>query len=299
MQLLKKESLQITQVISGIASQDVYPDISSLRAFLDLYRYQVPIGQKLRFSPDDTFSILANKLADQPVGGAVADDGGTEVIEVVEANEATTDDLQLKPATPVAADAYYFGYRYPFSGLTVKYTTAATTGVTIWEYWNGSAWVALGSVVDGTAYWITAAGTHDITWAMPNDWAIGGSGNAGTTPPAMFWVRCRVTTAGDVATGDQAWIHPDPTVLDNLDRFRIEIRDSSELNRKQLISTVQYRQVVDFQDPQKMYKLDISEDVEAKENDWIVIMVKATAPVDVSACYFALTCDRERYAMLK
>lgn len=297
--ITKRESLQITQAISGIASQDVYPDISSLVAFLDLYRYQVPIDHKLIFSPDDTFSILAKKLADQPVGGAVADDGGTEVIEVVEANEATTNDLQLKPSTPLANDAYYFGYRYPFSGLTVKYTTAATTGVTIWEYWNGSAWVALGSVVDGTAYWITAAGTLDITWAMPNDWAMGGSGNAGTTAPAMFWVRCRVTTAGDVATGDQAWIHPDPTALENIDKFRIEIRDASELRRIQLIPAAQYRQVVNFQDPTKMYKLDIQEDVEANENDWVVVMVRATAPVDVSECYFALTCDRERYAIIK
>jgi len=48
-----------------------------------------------------------------------------------------------------------------------------------------------------------------------------------------------------------------------------------------------------------MYKLDISEDVEADEGSFIVIMVKASAPVDVSECYFVLTAARERGALIK
>ena len=294
----KQELFQITQEDSGIAEQDAYPDLSTRREFIELFRYQVPIDRPITFKPGHTFSLKAYKLADQAVDGAVADDGGTETIEVVEANEATTDDMQLKPAVPVANDAYYFGYRFPFSGLTVKYSTAATTGVTIWEYWNGSAWVALSGVTDGTAYWITAAGTHDITWTMPRDWAAGGSGNVGTTPPTLFWVRCRVTTAGDVATGDQAWIHPDPTEMGNTDLVRVEVRDENELTKKVLINGALYSQVKEFQDRDKLYRLDINEEVRADGDDWLVILVRAFSPIDASPSYFALTCDRRRHAII-
>lgn len=294
-----EELFHLTDYETGMLSQDAHPDLSATYPqFTELYRYQVPVDKKLTFRPGHTFSLLARKLADQPVGGAVSDDGGIETIEVVEANEATTGDMTLKPAAPAANDAYYFGYRFRFSGLTVKYSVAATTGVTIWEYWNGSAWVALPSITDGTAYWITAAGTLDITWTMPNDWVAGGSGNVGTTPPTLFWVRCRVTTAGDVATGDQAWIHPDPTAMDNTDKIKLEVRDENELVRKPLIANAQYRQVSEFTDRDKVYRLDIAEPVIANAGDWVIVSVQAASPIDVSVCYFDLTCDRERLAII-
>lgn len=299
MDKVKEELMHITQLLTGMVSQDAYPDVSASPAFVELYRYQVPVDRKLIFRPEHTFALLARKLADQPVDGAIADDGGTEVSEIIEANEGSgTDDLQLKPDTPVADDAYYFGYRFPFSGLTVKYTTAATTGVTIWEYWNGSAWAALQGVDDETAYWITAAGTHDITWTMPRDWVAGGSGDAGTTASVLFWVRCRITTAGDVAEGDQAWIHPDPTAIDPVDLIRVEIRDASELARRPLIDGAMYSVVDDFTDIDSIYKLDIASPVEAPPGSWIVILVKAKSPVDVSEGYFDLTCNRVRHAII-
>ncbi len=298
-QKTKTELFHLTQAdILAANQQDAYPDVSSKKAFIELFRYQVPEDRRIIFEPGHVFSLLARKLADQPVDGAVADDGGTEVIEVVAANEATTNDMQLKPATPAGNDAYYFGYRFPFSGLTVKYSTAATTGVTTWEYWNGAAWVALPAFVDGSEYWIHAAGTVDITWRMPRDWAAGGSGNAGTTPPTLFWVRCRVTTAGDVATGDQVWVHPDPTAMDNFDKVRIEVRDTNELAKKLLINQAQYRQVTEFTDRDSIYRLEIAEVVIAEADKWIVILVQAKSPIDVSECYFDLTCNRERFAII-
>ena len=299
MQKVKTELFHLTQAnILAAEQQDAYPDLSSKKAFIELFRFQVPEDKKLVFEPGHTFSLLARKLADQAVDGAVADDGGTEVIEVVEANEATTDDMQLTPAVPALNDAYYFGYRFPFSGLTVKNTTAATAGTITWEYWNGAAWVALQGVTDGTASWVTAAGTHDITWTMPRDWVAGGSGNAGTTPPTLFWVRARASVAGDVATGDQAWIHPDPTAMDNFDKIRIEVRDTSELVKKTLIDQAMYRQLTEFTDRDLIYRLDISEPVIANSGKWIVILVQAKSPIDVSECYFDLTCNRERFAII-
>jgi len=299
MTTLKRELFHLTQAdIAATEQQDAYPDLSSKKAFVELYRYQVPVDRKLIFEPGNIFSLLARKLADQPVDGAVADDGGTETIEVVEANEATADDLQLKPAFPAIADAYYFGYKFPFSGLTIKYSTAATAGTIVWEYWTGAAWTVLPGISDGTASFVSVAGTYDVTWTMPRGWAASGSGNAGTTPPTLFWVRARASVAGDVATGDQAWIHPDPTAMDSIDRVKVELRSADELFRKILIDGAYYSQLTEFQDVDKMYRLDITEPVYAKPNMWVVISVQAKSPIDVSAGYFDLSCTRERHAII-
>lgn len=298
-----EELFHLTDDETGMLSQDAYPDLSATYPqFTELYRYQVPVDRKLTFKPGHTFSLLGRKLADQAVGGAVADDGGSETIETVEANEATANDITLTPTTPAVNDAYYFGYRFPFSGLTVKYSTASTDAgqTVVWEYWNGSAWVAVAGLTDGTAGWVTAAATLDVTWTMPNDWVAGGSGDSGTTPPTLFWVRCRVTACPtpNQATGDQAWIHPDPTAMDNIDKIKLEVRDENELVRKPLIANAQYRQVSEFTDRDKIYRLDIAEPVVANAGDWVVVSVQAASPIDVSACYFDLTCDRERLAII-
>lgn len=296
MQSTKRESLQLTQDMSGIISQDVYPDTSLLKAFLDLFRYRVPNDQKLIFSPKDTFSLLALKLA-EGVFGAIADDGGAQTNETVAANSATANDMHLFPAVPAVNDAFYFGYLNPFSLLKLKIGTAGVgTWTAAWEYYNGSAWVALPGLTDGTVAFTAAAGDHNVTFSIPSDWAktaiLGFSG---------YWIRARVATYSAVTTqplGTQAWINS-ATELNSLDKIRIEVRDSGELHKQLLIPVAQYRQVTDFQDPNKLYKLDISENAIANENCWVVIMVKADAPVDVSECYFALTCDRERYAIVK
>lgn len=295
---LKEELFHLTQLVSGIASQDAYPDLSASPAFIELYRYQVPVDRKLIFRPEHTFALLARKLPDQPVDGAVFDNGGVETIEVVEANNVAANDINLKDAVPAVADAYYFGYKYRFSGLTLKYSTAATAGTIVWEYWTGAAWVALPGISDLTLSYVAVAGTYDVTWTMPRDWAAGGSGDLGTTPPSMFWVRARVTVAGDVATGDQAWIHPDPTAMDLVDLVRVEVRDASELARRPLIDGAMYDVVDDFTDKDSMYKFDIAEPVEAQPGCWVVILVKAKSPIDVSAGYFDLTCDRVRHAII-
>jgi len=211
----------------------------------------------------------------------------------VEANDAGANDMTITPATPVATeDAYLIGYRYQFSGLTITYSTATTdTGaVMTYQYYNGSAWASLGGVTDGTNSFITAACTADITWTMPGNWAQ--NMISGMT---LFWVRAYLGTSPSVnqAKGDQAWIHPDPTVVDAKDQIKIEVRDQNEQVRRPLIDALQYRQVSEFTDRDKVARLTIAEPVIARPGDWVVISVKATAPVDVSGCYFDLTCDRE------
>lgn len=292
-----EELHHITQKESGISSQDAYPDVSADPAFIWLYKYQVPVDRKLTFKPGHIFAIAATKLADQAVDGAIADDGTVLTWETVEANEATGDDMTLLPATPAVNDAYYLGYRYAFNGLTLKYTTAGDGVWTIvWEYYNGSAWVALPGISDGTTAFEAAAGTYDVTWTRPKDWAATAVGGL-----TQYWVRARVSAYTSIVTqptGDQAWIHPDPTAMEATDTVRVEVRSQNELERKPLIDEAMYSLVDDFTDRDLVYRLDIGEPVVVSGGMWIVILVKAKAPIDVSGGYFDLTCDRERQPVI-
>jgi len=44
--------------------------------------------------------LVDTSATDQALGGAVADDGGTQTDETTAANDATTDDMTLLPASP-------------------------------------------------------------------------------------------------------------------------------------------------------------------------------------------------------
>jgi len=303
MPLIKKEELyHLNQAVPTIVSQDAYPDQSVRKAFIDLYRYRVPIGTALIFRPGHTFSLYAVKLAER-IAGAIAADAAVYTDELEAANEATINDMQLSPAAPAANDAYYFGYNYPFTKLTVKYSVAATAGVLTWEYYTtGAAWAALPGITDGTGHWITAAGTHDITWTLPTNWAR--YHGAEVLGQDLFWIRSRDSAACDVATGDQAWIHGGAaatpvTAMDNKDRIKVEVREADELSKELLIDGAMYQQLTNFQDRELIYRFDINKEVVASDGKWIVIATQATAPIDVSGSYFDMTCDRQRQTILK
>lgn len=298
MPLIAKEELyHLHPTVATMVSQDAYPDQSTRKAFIDLYRYRVPIGTALIFRPGHTFSLYAVKLAER-LAGASADDGGAYTDETEAANEATINDMQLAPAVPAVNDAYYFGYEYPFTKLTVKYSTAATAGTVAWEYrTTAAAWAALPGLTDGTAHWITAAGTHVITWTLPTNWAR--YAGAEVEGKNLYWIRAVSSAASDVATGDQAWIHAAVCAMDNKDKIRVEVREADELSKELLIDGAMYQQITNFQDRELIYRLDINKEIVASDGKWIVIATQATAPIDVSGCYFDLTCDRQRQTMLK
>jgi len=296
-----EELIHLTQNdVKSTEKQDAYPDASSWPAFIELYRYQVPVDRRLIFKPGHTFSLYAGLLADQAVDGAVALDAEVATEQAAEANEDTTNDVTLTPATPAVNDEYHFGYRYPFSGLTVKYTTACADAdqTVAWEYSRVAAltaatatWAAVAGLTDGSTGWVTAAGTKDIIWTMPLDWV-----QTTVDGKRMYWIRCRVSAVGTTpnqATGDQVWINPDPTAMNDTDLVKIELRDQNELTRRPILPTARYSQVTDFTDRDKLYRLDIAEPAIAKAGDWVVVLVKALGVVDVSECYFDLTCDRE------
>lgn len=145
----------------------------------------------------------------QAVSAAISDDGGVFTDETADANEATADDVVLVPASPAVNDAFYIGYALQFEGIEVNTSTVATDGVVTWEYWNGSAWVALSGVVDNTNSFKVSS-TQTVQWTRPTNWATTTVNSQGP----FYYVRARVTTAGTTtALGTQVWIGVTPVRL--------------------------------------------------------------------------------------
>ena len=137
---------------------------------------------------------------------AVACDYPAYVVETTAANEATADDITLLPATPAVNDAYYFGHgTKKFGQVDVLISTqGAGTWTIVHEYWNGSAWTALGGVYDGTAGFKAVTGTKSITFAIPTDWA-----RCTVHGVLGYWMRARVSAYTNKTTqplATQAWV---------------------------------------------------------------------------------------------
>ncbi|GAJ07978.1 unnamed protein product, partial [marine sediment metagenome] len=145
------------------------------------------------------------------MGGAVKKDGASELSETDEANSAAEDDMNLLPAnTPVAdEDGYYFGHlSETFQTLRLKIGVSGEADeLTItWKYWDGSDWVALTNVLDNTDSFKAAAGDHDVSFALPTDWA-----KKTIASISAYWIKADLTvyTAGVSPVqplGTQSWI---------------------------------------------------------------------------------------------
>jgi hypothetical protein len=132
----------------------------------------------------------------EPVGGAVADDGGVQTNETSAANNDTANDMTLLPAVPAVDDAYCFGHASLWDWLELRIGTAGNGIWTIvWEYWNGAAWSALPGINDGTSGFVLS-GTRLVTFTRPGDWAqtsVGGISN-------LYWIRARVSAYTSIIT---------------------------------------------------------------------------------------------------
>ncbi len=152
-----------------------------------------------------------------PLSAAVADDSGTLTTQSTAANDATTNDMALYPASlPTLNDAYYLGHGSVWSGLRLQVGQAAngatTQPVVTWEYYRSTGvWAALSGVSDGTVSF-RVAGLQDLLFTTPTDWAT-------TTVNGIsaYWVRARVTTAPagtwTQGLGTQAWVRSYSTAV--------------------------------------------------------------------------------------
>ena len=152
------------------------------------HKFNEPAKAVITLADTDGSMLRKYNTDINPVGGAVADDGGAETDETAEANEDTADDMTLLPLNPVSGDAYYFGFASTFKGITLNISTA---GVGTWgffyEYSTGAdSWTALSDVTDNTTQFRTA-GANSIIWTIPGDWATDEVGGIAD----LYWMRCR------------------------------------------------------------------------------------------------------------
>jgi hypothetical protein len=141
----------------------------------------------------------------QAAAGAVAEDGGVQTDETAEADNATPNDMNLLPAVPAVNDAYYFGHSALWDWLRLNIGTAgAGVWTIVWEYWNGAIWAGLPDIGDGTSHFGNA-GTHEVAFTRPGDWAVTNVGGIA----GLYWIRARVSSYTSIVTqplGTQAWI---------------------------------------------------------------------------------------------
>lgn len=107
-------------------------------------------------------------------------------------NDATGANFTPFPATEEdELDFCAIGFDQPFARVVFDNAggTAGTVGTVAWEYWNGTAWVAVSGLSDGTAGFTTAVSDGQVlTFTLPTDW-VKNTINA----VEAYYLRARVT----------------------------------------------------------------------------------------------------------
>lgn len=135
---------------------------------------------------------------------------GVETDETADINNDTANDVMLPPQqVTTVQDRIYFGKETTFNRIRVNVGTAGVySGVTLrWQYWNGSAWVEVPSLTDGTNGFQNS-GVNYVEFPIPTDWQKDGD---------YYKIRCVVTalatpslTTAPLAT--QAWLISEATL---------------------------------------------------------------------------------------
>jgi hypothetical protein len=153
-----------------VGSLTVGDVIFELLADLDGVAELTTFNYEGAFDPSGVDVIVRARQQGLP-NAAIADDGAVQTDETTAANSATTDDMNLLPATPLTNDAYYFGHSEEFGRIKIDVTNAnGGSGTIAWQYYNGSIYTALSDVVDGTNGF-TTVGENIISFTIPGDWA--------------------------------------------------------------------------------------------------------------------------------
>lgn len=205
-----------------------YTDIAAVNSagFTSVATPEINAWATAVFSQDDGVNELLIGRRIPAAGGfaasvlQVVDIGPVFVDMTDEYNNVTVADWVVFPAAEATDDYAAIGMTEKFGQIIVDNTggTAGTVGEVDWEYWDGTAWVALAGVVDGTSEFTAAAAAgQSVTWTIPADWATlsldGG--------PALFYIRAVITTVYTIdpiydtgtAAGDVTWT----ATMDNIE----------------------------------------------------------------------------------
>lgn len=140
-------------------------------------------------------------LWDDPLRNFKQEDnsGGPSFLDLTrEANNPSANDASPFPAGAGVDDSAYFGHNVRWYELNINTGTAGAGTYTVtWEYFNGSSWISLTDLTDGTSGFKTS-GAQTVSFAIPDDWAA----NTIDTD-SRFWIRARrdggtVTTNPDI-----------------------------------------------------------------------------------------------------
>ncbi|MDJ0972603.1 MAG: phage tail fiber protein, partial [Kiloniellales bacterium] len=130
------------------------------------------VGKDITVEGAATTGVTITNVEKAPVDNAVQYDSVnlTSVDQTAALNDATAGDVDPFPATEAVGDMFLIGHRAPFSSVTIDIGTLGVGGAVTWKYWDGSAWVALAGVTDGTNGFTAAAGNQTLTFTKPLDW---------------------------------------------------------------------------------------------------------------------------------
>lgn len=120
---------------------------------------------------------------------------GTYASESTDAADEDTNDVTITDPFDTG-DIIYFGQDARFGLLLIDIGTQGAgdnvAAETVWEYYNGSTWASLTTVVDDSAKLTATAGNRILSFAIPSDWA-----SVAVDSVSKFWIRLR-STADDV-----------------------------------------------------------------------------------------------------
>jgi len=81
-------------------------------------------------------------------------------------------------------------------------------------------------------------------------------------------------------------------------KIKVTLQDAGKTQEIALVQETNYVTIKEFQDRSKIKRIDLLEAKAATPGSYIVISAKALISVDVSLCYWELTCDRKRIGLV-
>ncbi len=138
-----------------------------------------------------------------PNSALSASSGGTVFSDQTDANNSTNPgDITLLPVSPSQNDAYYWGHSQEFNQIKIELSQAGGVSVANleWEYWNGSVWISVQNLLDGTDNY-KIQGSNVVYWDSPSGWAK----NTVNSANPYYYIRARqknnVTLPGNQPLG--------------------------------------------------------------------------------------------------
>ena len=199
---------------SGRFTQDIIEILYDNPPSLDV-RFNLPV-EKLQFveSLNSGIALVSGQL----ITNTTTTDFTTEL------NNNIVDDVQLLDITPTVNDNFSFHGGNQFDTIEVDITTAGDwSGSVAWEYWDGSSYVALSNVTDGTDSFRNL-GVNKIKWTKPS--------NMGTYHLGSSSVRARVNIFTSIVTQPLARRVNLTTTLDS-NRGSIPLEFNTDLASKE------------------------------------------------------------------